>query len=348
MSEIHPRHSTQLFGHEAEEVRLLGDVAAGRLPHGLIISGIKGIGKATFAYRFIRELLSAGNANADTVHNRVAAGSHADLLVIEPEFDEKKSEYAKDINVEQAREVAKFLSLTPAESNWRIVLIDSADALNINAANAILKILEEPPPQAILLLISHQPSLLLPTIRSRCQVVKLRPLARDIFVEAAEYLLPDAGDQKLSALAQLTGGAPGKALDYEEQGALAMYDEILLLVADLPRLDPASVHSFADRATSEKPHEKWKLFMELVLFLFERVAKFGSQIEPEGITSREPEVLEHMAKLYPPHVWANKWQQTADNFSLAQRLHLDYKQVIITFFHSISSEEGLRLGSAAA
>ncbi|MFO0388957.1 MAG: DNA polymerase III subunit delta' [Alphaproteobacteria bacterium] len=348
MSEIHPKNSTFLFGHDDAELQLHGDAKAGRLPHGLIISGIRGIGKATLAYRLARILLTQEGVNPEAVFSRIAAGSHTDLLVLEPEFDEKKGEYAKDINVDQAREVAKFLSLTAAESNWRVVIIDSADALNTNAANAILKILEEPPPQAILLLISHQPSLLLPTIRSRCQVIKLRPLKHEAFVEAAKYLLPDAGGGKLSAFAQLTGGAPGKALEYEEQGALAMYDEILALVESLPVLDSAALHAFADKALVEKPHEKWRLFADLALFLFERIAKQAADIGLEGVTSREVEVLEHLAKLYPPHVWANKWQQSADNFLLAQRLHLDYKQVIITFFHSISSEEGLRLGSAAA
>ncbi len=348
MSENHPRTSTFLFGHDDIELQLHEDARAGRLPHGLIISGIKGIGKATLAYRLARALLTPEHGNPEGVFSRVAAGSHADLLVLEPEFDEKKGEYAKDINVDQAREVAKFLSLTSGESKWRVVIIDAADALNINAANAILKILEEPPPHAILILISHQPSLLLPTIRSRCQMVRLRPLKHEAFVEAAKYLLPDAGDMKLSALAQLTGGAPGKALDFEEQGALAMYDEILALLATLPAIDSASLHNFADRALIEKPHEKWRLFSHLMLFLFERVGKFAAGIESEGATSREPEVLEHLAKLYPAHVWANKWQQAADNFSLAQNLHLDYKQVIITFFHSIPSKEGLRLGSAAA
>ncbi len=339
MTEQHPRYSTQLFGHEAQELRLLAEAAGGKLPHGLILFGIKGIGKATLAYRLARELLAAGNANADTVYSRVAAGSHSDLLVIEPEFDEKKGEYAKDINVEQAREIAKFLAMTPAESRWRVVIIDAADALNTNAANAILKILEEPPAQAVLLLISHQPSLLLPTIRSRCQMVKLAPLTPDEFRHAANTLLPEADEQKLSALAQLTGGAPGKALDYEEQGALAIYDELLLLLANLPVIDPSALHGFADRMTSEKPHERWKLLTELVLFLFERVTKYGSSVEPEGITSREPEVLETLAALHKPHIWAAKWQQAADHFSLASRLHLDYKQLIITFFHSIINKE---------
>jgi DNA polymerase-3 subunit delta' len=343
MSEIHPKNSTFLFGHDDAELQLHADAQAGRLPHGLILSGIRGIGKATLAYRLARTLLTKEGANHEAVFSRIAAGSHSDLLVLEPEFDEKKGEYAKDINVDQAREVAKFLSLTAAESNWRVVIIDSADALNTNAANAILKILEEPPPQAILLLISHQPSLLLPTIRSRCQVVKLRPLKSDAFVEAAKYLLPDAGEAKLSALAQLTGGAPGKALDYEEQGALAMYDEILALMASLPAIDPVALHNFADKALLEKPHEKWRLFSDLVLFLLERVAKQAADIGLEGVTSREPEVLEHLAQLYPAHVWANKWQQAADIFLLAQRLHLDYKQVIITFFHSITSRENQSL-----
>src|SRR5690348_15486648 len=141
MVDLTPRTNTELFGHEQAEQLLLRDLAQGKLAHGWIIGGQKGIGKATLAYRFARKLLG----DDESTMRRIAAGSHADLLVIEPEFDSKKGEYARDITVEQARGIAQFLSLTAGESQWRVVIIDTVDALNVNGANAILKILEEPP-----------------------------------------------------------------------------------------------------------------------------------------------------------------------------------------------------------
>ncbi len=350
--EHHPNTATALFGHKEAEGRLFDDAERGRLPHGLIISGPKGIGKATLAYRFARALLSGeptfDMSSTHPVFRRVAAGSHSDLLVIEPLFDEKKEEYAREISVEQAREVAKFLSLTPAEGDWRVVIIDSADAMNVNAANAILKILEEPPPQAILMLIAHQPGLLLPTIRSRCHTLGLKPLPVTEFVKAVTHILPDMDSKRLAAYAQLAGGAPGRAIQYEGQGAIELYDDILGLLADLPAIEPQALHAFADSTLAGTPHERWRLLSQLMLFLFERVTKQAAKAEVDTISIKEDNTLKNLARLHPAGVWAARWQHCADQFLLTERLHLDYKQVIIAFFHSIASQEGFQLGNTAA
>ncbi|NBO18875.1 MAG: DNA polymerase III subunit delta', partial [Proteobacteria bacterium] len=153
-----PRHSTKLMGHGQALSQLVEQWQGGKLAHGWLITGPKGIGKATLAYHFARALLAGEEpefvGEGHPVFRRVAAGSHTDLLVIEPLFDPKKDEYANDISVDQARGLAQFLSLTAGESQWRVVIVDSVDALNVNGANAILKILEEPPPRSVILLIS--------------------------------------------------------------------------------------------------------------------------------------------------------------------------------------------------
>src|SRR5262249_41494012 len=156
-----------------------------------------------------------------------------DLLVIEQEYDPKKEEFKNEISVDQAREIAQFLSLTPGESKWRVVIIDAVDALNVNAANAILKILEEPPPQAILLLISHNPGRLLPTIRSRCQMLKLAPLSRDDFRKTLRHTRPALETSQINALGELSHFAPGLATELEGQEALELYAQILELVSAL-------------------------------------------------------------------------------------------------------------------
>lgn len=187
MSENSPRYQDQLFGHSEAEAQLICEARSGKLAHGWIFSGPRGIGKATLAYRFARMLLSGNtdmNLPADhPVFRRVAMGSHTDLLVVEPVFDAKKGESAREISVSQAREISQFLSLTPGEGQWRVVIIDTADELNASSANAVLKILEEPPPQAILILISHNPGRLLPTIRSRCRLLRLKAPDESSFYE---------------------------------------------------------------------------------------------------------------------------------------------------------------------
>lgn len=351
MAELTPRTNTALFGHDEAEATLLQDLTSGRLAHGWIISGPRGIGKATLAYRFARSLL-AGEHPADMDSNhpvflRVAAGSHVDLLVMEPLYDAKKEEYARDITVAQAREIAQFLSLTPGEGKWRVVIVDSADALNVNGANAILKILEEPPPQAILLLISHNPGRLLPTIRSRCRQLRLALPSREQFIAAVRHAAPGIDGAELKALGQLSGFSPGEALELHERKAIELYEQMLEPLLPLPALDMVKIHALADSLATGQVHAGWRLFTRLALRLLERAAFMSGDMGVDAVSEREERVLGQLAALHPASVWAEKWQQAADQFLLAERLHLDYKQLIIIFFHSLTGREEFHIGSAA-
>ena len=319
------------------------DLQSGRLAHGWIFSGPRGIGKATLAYRFARTLLAGDDIAAQ---NRIAVGSHTDLLVLEPLYDEKKEEYAREISVEQAREVSQFLSLTPGEGKWRVVIIDSADMLNNNAANAILKILEEPPPQTLLLLISHQQSRLLPTIRSRCRMLKLKPLDQDQFVSVMRHVSPALEGKEIRALAQLSAMSPGVALELHTGECLELYEQILDLLSATP-LDTSKIHAFADSMGSGKVHSNWQAFTQLVLFLMSRIVQVAENVEINDILFNEIKRVGQLAKIHPPAIWADKWQQVSEQFSLVSRLHLDYKQAIITFLHSVPSREGFHIGIAA-
>ncbi|MBC7801304.1 MAG: AAA family ATPase, partial [Gemmatimonadaceae bacterium] len=168
---MEPRANPLLLGHAAAEAAMDDAIRARRVHHAWLLTGLEGIGKATCAYRFARRLLAGTGAAHDPdspLFRRVAAGTHADLLTIERAWDDKRKRKRSEIVVDSARGAAEFLRLTPAEGGWRIVVVDGAEHLNRNAANALLKILEEPPARAVLLLVCAAPGRLLPTIRSRC------------------------------------------------------------------------------------------------------------------------------------------------------------------------------------
>jgi DNA polymerase-3 subunit delta' len=348
-NDLTPRTATSLFGHEAAEAALMRDLAAGKLAHGWIISGPQGIGKATFAYRFARALLAGeGTMAIDADHavfKRVAAQSHADLLVLEQAYDAKKEEHAREISVEQARGIGQFLSLTPGESQWRIVIIDAADALNANAANAILKLLEEPPPQAVLLLVSHNPGKLLPTIRSRCRMLRLAPLQPPDFMKVMRHIASGLEDEQCETLAGLAHHSPGVALKLYGQGALEMYDQLIALMASLPQLDHKKIHALGERIGSGSAHSNWQVFTHLALNLLQRIGAYASGAPHPPVSLAEEALWRNMAALHPAVVWADKWHHAASQFLLAERLHLDYKQVAIAFFHSLPRQDEFNISA---
>ncbi len=240
-----------LAGHEAAEATLVAEAAAGRLHHAWLIAGPKGIGKATLAFRFARWLLAGcpgtrlAIAESDPVFRRVAAGTHADLLAIGRSFDEKRQRHRTEIVADDVRPIGDFLRRTAAEGGWRVVILDDADLLNRHAANALLKILEEPPPRAVLILVSSSPGRLLPTIRSRCRLLRLAPLDPPQMRLALERLLPEEDEANRGLLAGLARGAPGRVVELAGEDGIAMAE----LVRDLLDAGASGVagYDLADR-----------------------------------------------------------------------------------------------------
>lgn len=253
-----PRANPDFFGHDEIEKRLLADIIAGRLPHAIILAGLPGIGKATLAYRLARFLLAGGADNAllppenlalsstHPIFRRVVSGGHADLLTVEREYDEKKGRFKNDISVEAARRIHPFLQKTAAEGGWRVVIVDSAEYMNTSGQNAILKILEEPPEKTLLILTTSQPGMLLPTIRSRCRLVPMQPLSRQVIVTTLDKFAPTLTTKDKTAIADLADGSMGRALQLNNDGGLALYRKLLDAVATMPRLDMLKVHELSE------------------------------------------------------------------------------------------------------
>src|SRR5712671_4029858 len=195
---VHPRQTSILAGHREAEAALLNAYRGGRIPHAWLIGGAQGIGKATLAYRMARFVLAHRKATtpevqsaetlwvdpSDPVARHVAAGAHGGLLTLERTLNDR-GVMRTVITVDETRETIPFFGSTAAIEGWRVCIVDTVDELNPNAANALLKILEEPPRQSLFLLISHAPARVLPTIQSRCRKLPLRPLAVDDVIRAA-------------------------------------------------------------------------------------------------------------------------------------------------------------------
>lgn len=270
---IPPRANPELFGHAAAEAALAAAMASGRMHHAWLITGPEGIGKATLAYRFARRLFAGpspdGSLALDPAHpafKRVAAGSHADLLVVERAVDEKTKRRRAEIVVDDARAIGHFLHLTAAEGGWRVVIVDGADVMNRNAANALLKMLEEPPPRAILLLLAASPGRLLATIRSRCRRLALDRLADALVERLLREAMPDLQD--VAGVVALAGGSIGRALALAEGDGLACAKLAEEALGGVPAL---RAHSLADAVL--KLEDGFALFMTLLRArLAERVA----------------------------------------------------------------------------
>ncbi|MBV8916851.1 DNA polymerase III subunit delta' [Bradyrhizobium sp.] len=255
-----PRETSALFGHREAENALLSAYRGGRIAHAWLIGGPQGIGKATLAYRMARFVLShrdpasAGVQHAETLWvdpgsataRQVASGAHGGLLTLERTANDK-GVLRTVITVDETRETITFFGSTAAGEGWRVCIVDTVDELNPNAANALLKILEEPPQRSLFLLVSHAPARVLATIQSRCRKLRLRALDTDDVVRAAAEATGLApSDPALNEAAEASEGSVGRALTLMGGDSLKLIERTAALLANLPNLDPRGLHALSD------------------------------------------------------------------------------------------------------
>lgn len=341
-----PSANPDLVGQESAEQTLLSAYASGRLPHAWLITGPRGIGKATLAYRFARFVLAGGEGTAnlfgdaptslhldpgDPVFQRVAAGGHPDLRRIARTVDEKTGKLRKEIVVKDVRAAGDFLRMTSGEGGWRVVIVDAVDDLNRNAANALLKALEEPPADTLLLLVSHAPGGLLPTIRSRCCHLALKPLAGEALTALLARHAPDLDEADAAAIARLAEGSIGRSLDLAAGGGLALYQEMVELLAGLPGLEVARVHGFGEKLARGADGVAFRTGTELLVWWLARLirATAEGQIPVEVVTGEGP-LMVRLAERAALARWIALWEKIIRLFARAEGANLDRKQVIIT------------------
>jgi DNA polymerase-3 subunit delta' len=273
-----PRENFALFGHAEAEQTLLESYKSGRIPHAWLIGGPPGIGKATLAYRLARFVLAHPDPKSPEVQNatslavdednlvarRIAAQAQGDLLVLERVINEQTGKLYTVIRVDDVRRSVGFFGSTPGEGGWRIAIVDAVDDLQREGANALLKVLEEPPARTLLLLLSHAPGRELPTIRSRCRRLLLRPLANEDVACAVAHATGRAEkDEDVTAAVVAADGSVGRALRFLDEKALALRQRVLDLFAQLPNPDPRALHALGDAIGGSEP-QTLAAFMDLV------------------------------------------------------------------------------------
>ena len=335
--QITPKNNIFLTGQEAAEKALLDAYNSNKLHNSWLISGVKGIGKATLAYRFARFLLdekrrvfspasSLATDPGSPSNTLITSNSHPDFKIIERDFietDRKKVIKAiKDgaalddselkglkrssvIRIDDVRGINEFLAKKSSADGWRVVIIDSIDDMNAASANALLKILEEPPAKSILLLISHNVGQLLPTIRSRCTKLVLKPLSDNIVASLLRRYRPDLDESTVKGLAEIAGGSIGKALNYADCGALERYRGLKDIIGAGDRFKLRDMLNWVDAAVASE--ESFDLASELVL-------KYCSD---HILTSRDIEET------------ARAWENAVKVLRQTDSLNMDKKEALI-------------------
>ncbi len=355
----HPRETVTLFGQQAAEQDFLSALNSQRLHHGWMISGPKGVGKATLAWRIAKFLLTlppdqggglfdAAPVVHDTlsidpdhpVAHRIRALSDPGLFLIRRgwagstdsirERSRNEGKLAGEIRVFEVRGLSQFLQMSAADGGRRVVIVDSADEMNVNAANALLKMLEEPPARTTILLISHQPSRLLPTIRSRCRELRLHPLAPSDM----QLALHQAGAEATQspALAELSAGSVGEALRIVQLNGVAIYGELVAMFAQHPGFDRQRALKLAEAATGRGSEDRFDLLLTLIDIFITRIARTGATGRPPAteIAQGEANLLMRLApNAQRARDWADLAQQVTQRTRHGKSVNLDPAALVL-------------------
>lgn len=343
----HPREATALHGQQAAEAAFLDAWAAGRLHHAWLLTGPKGIGKATLAYRLARALIAGQDAPATLeppadcpVRQRLRAGSEARLRVLTRIPDPKIKNPTRNrtvIAVDQARDLGGFFALSIPDGGRRVAIVDAIDDANVQTANALLKILEEPPADTVFLLVCHRPGGLLPTIRSRCRRLDLAPLAPEDLARALAGAGIEVAAGEAEALAALAGGSVSAAARLLAGDGLAVYDRLCGLIG--PRdIDRAKLMTLADTVAGRQAEARYALTLDLGILLAGRLARAAAGLPTPPATKAEAALMERVAAAGRPAalLWAEAAERMAADAAAARAGNLDPARTVIDTWLSLS------------
>jgi DNA polymerase III subunit delta' len=355
----HPRETRQLFGQAPAEAAFLSAYSSGRLPHAWLITGPRGIGKATFAWRAARFLLATPpdegglfgappapvNLSVDPdlpVARQLRALTHPGLFLLRRVWDDKRKGLKTQITIDEMRKMKGFFSLSATDGGRRVVIIDDADEMNPNAANALLKVLEEPPQGAVMFLISHQPFRLLPTIRSRCRVLRLQTLGPDDLDLALAAADGQAVETAAPALAELAGGSVGAAIQLTAQDGLAVYGEIVGLMGTLPRMNRPRAIALCEAVSARAGDRRFDLTVTLLDLFLARLARAGiTGTPPPEAAKGEASVLRLLAPdSQAARAWADCAQSLGNRARQGKAVNLDPSSLLMDMVLKIDETAG--------
>ena len=349
-----PWRTDKLAGHESAERAMLAAQQSGKLHHAWLLTGPRGIGKATLAWRFARFMLAGQQGGGlfggapDTLdvareapgRSLVDARTHPDLFHLRRTLHEKEARIQSEITVADVRGLGDFMHMTPSMGDWRVAIIDAADEMNRSSANAMLKVLEEPPPNALLLIVAHAPGRLLPTIRSRCRRLALQPLSDETVISLLGDQAPGTVPDERRALARLAEGSIGRALELAGAGSLGLYREMVDVLATLPGFDMPRLHGFAERFAKrgEEANADWRTFNYLFDGWFKGLARRAAVGEgAPPVVPAENGLHEKLLAAASLDRWMEAWEKVARLLSRSDAVNLDRKQTVLGSFLTLQS-----------
>lgn len=332
----HPRETLALVGHDHRERALLDALASGRMHHAWLLGGPEGVGKATFAYRVARFMLAAGDPalrastagtlampDSDPATRRVMAQSHPDLHLLRriPKPDGKG--YTSNIPVPAVRRVLDRFGSSAAEGGWRVCIVDSVEDMDRPSANALLKLLEEPPPRALFLLVAHAPGRMLPTIRSRCRLLAFDALDEAQVAQAGRIALERMGRpldaSALGRAASLSDGSVRRALSYVHPETLALVEAVRARLDSLPGVDVTALLALAEDVAGKAGEGDFQVMIETVQSWLADHLRAHAAAGP--------------ARLAP---LAEVWDKLSRAARDVETYHLDRRPLVLTMFHDLS------------
>ena len=326
MTESHV--TPRLYGHSTAEQTFLDALGSGRMPHAWLLCGPEGTGKSTFAHLAARAILSdepsLRHDASIAAHHRIGEGNETALTILRRSLNEKTGKLRSNISVEEVRALKRALTFAATEGGWRVVIVDPAEDMNPSAANALLKVLEEPPDRVVFFLISHTPRRLLPTILSRCRRLDFSPLEETDLADAYEAAVGEPAPEAILAAAR---GSVGAAQSLAAEGGTALQEAIAGVLAPLPgHIDRVALHALADTAAAAGKDDAFRTTAKLIANLTARMATCaaGSDTPPPGYERLAP-----IATAVSAPIWADTTQQIITTTERTLTLNLDRRQALL-------------------
>ena len=337
-----PLETRRVVGHDSVLDQLCARYASGKIHHAWLLSGPKGTGKATLAARFAGHVLRNPEPESapekfvlppetDAVEGRIISGAHPNLLLMRRPWNERDKKWRSDLTVDEVRRTISFFGTSSAENGWRVAIVDTADDLNASSANALLKILEEPPANTILLILAHLPGRSLSTIRSRCQRIALKSLKEDQIVEAlrAIPMFSDSDESELRQAAKLSGGSVRRTILIHTENGVELHERLRAFAEDPGSPDWSAIHKLAGELSPANRNERYRLFLDLTEDYLSQKIRLNVGQASDLSRIECPTDISELAG------WTDVWEKTRHSAEQTDAYNLDRKQVILNLFSAI-------------